>query len=480
MLGAGSPGIRVFNTLGRRMEAFTPNNPPLVTMYTCGPTVYDYTHVGHARTFVAFDAIKRYLNLRGYSVFHVQNITDIDDKIINRARETGRDWREIADYYARDYLDQLEALRIRIDVHPRVTSHIKEIIEFIQGLLDKGYAYVAESGSVYFDVDKYPDYGRLLGKFQRDAWRQEPEALKEKRNPYDFALWKAAKPGELWWESPWGRGRPGWHIECSVMSSRYLGRRIDIHGGGIDLVFPHHENERAQSEALFGHRWVKYWMHVNYLTIEGEKMSKSLGNIVVLREAIKKWGAGPLRLWLLSSSYRHPLDYSEEAMKQYVRLHERFRAMVDSLLRRLAKLQETHYLDDRDLGVLAKLREVHLGWHRAMANDFNFGEAMSRVWELTNIYFKEVEASESRALLYYTLKIANEMNRVYAVADDLLGEVRTGEGLEEPLIDLIVEVRGELRKRRMYDLADAIRARLAELGIVLMDYRDRTEWRRAR
>jgi len=479
-LTGGIPGVRLFNTLGRRLEAFAPERPPLVTMYTCGPTVYDYTHVGHARTFVAFDAIKRYLGVRGYSVFHVQNITDIDDKIINRARETGRDWREIADYYARDYLEQLEALKIRIDVHPRVTSHIKEIIEFIEGLLEKGYAYVAESGSVYFDVDKYPDYGRLLGKFQRDAWRQEPEALKEKRNPYDFALWKAAKPGEPWWESPWGRGRPGWHIECSVMSSRYLGSRIDIHGGGIDLVFPHHENERAQSEALFGHRWVKYWMHVNYLTIEGEKMSKSLGNIIVLREAIKRWGPGPLRLWLLSSSYRHPLDYNENAMNQYVRLHDRFRSMVDSLLRRLAKLGETHYLDDRDLSVLARLREVHMGWHRAMASDFNFGEAMSRVWELTSLYFKEVEASESRALLYYTLKIVNDMNRVYAVADDLLGEVRTGEGIEEPLIDLIVSVRGELRKRRMYDLADTIRARLAELGIALMDYRDRTEWRRTR
>lgn len=471
--------IRVFNTLGRRIEAFEPHSPPLVGMYVCGPTVYDSTHIGHARSFVVFDAIKRYLVLRGYSVFHVQNITDIDDKIINRARSEGRDWREIVDYYTREYLDVMAGLGIRVDVHPRVTSHIREIIEFIEGLIDKGYAYVAPSGSVYFDVDKYPDYGRLSMRASRELWSQEEDVVGEKRNPYDFALWKAAKPGEPSWESPWGRGRPGWHIECSVMSSRYLGDRIDIHGGGVDLVFPHHENERAQSESLLGHRWVKYWLHVSYLTIEGEKMSKSLGNIIPLKDALKEWGAGPLRLWLLSSHYRSNLDYSESGLNQARRLYERLRTVAEEVSRRLEKSEPTHYLKDDDLRLLQRLRSIHSSWHGSMERDFNFGEAMKSLWEATSIYFKELEHSESEALLIYLWRIIVEANRVYAFADDIIGASRALESIEEPLIDLIVEVRGRLRAMKMYDLSDYIRERLSELGVKLMDYKDRTVWRRS-
>ncbi len=471
--------LRVYNTLGRRLEAFEPYSPGRVGMYTCGPTVYDYTHIGHARTFVSFDAIKRYLWLRGYSVFHVQNITDIDDKIINRAREEGRDWREIVEYYTKDYLDVMQQLGIRIDVHPRVTSHIKEIIEFIDGLIEKGYAYVAPSGNVYFEVDKYPDYGRLSLRTSREAWRQEEEYLREKKKPYDFALWKAAKPGEPSWESPWGRGRPGWHIECSVMSTRYLGRKIDIHGGGIDLVFPHHENERAQSEALLGSRWVKYWIHVNYLTIRGEKMSKSLGNIIPLREAISKWGAGPLRLWLLSAHYRSNLDYREDALEQYKQLYQRLRAAAEGVSRRLEKSEPTHYLDDKGLELVARVQELLKGWHDAMSDDFNFGAAARYLWEFTSLYFKELESSESAAALSLAWKFIVDTNRVYAYADDIVGGAwRTGEGFEEPLIDLIVEVRAKLRERKMYDLADYIRSRLAEMGIQLLDYGLKTEWRR--
>jgi len=247
----------VFNTLSRRLEVFEPLEPGIVKMYVCGPTVYDYTHLGHVRTYVAFDVVKRYLRLRGFDVLHVQNITDIDDKIIRRAQREGRDWREIADEFTKDYLETLRALNISVDLHPRVTEHIREIIEFIQTLIDKGFAYVAPSGSVYFRVDAYDDYGRLSNRRDKELWGQEEEFVHEKESPYDFALWKAAKPGEPFWESPWGRGRPGWHIECSVMSSRYLGSRFDIHGGGSDLIFPHHENERAQSEAALGVRpWV--------------------------------------------------------------------------------------------------------------------------------------------------------------------------------------------------------------------------------
>ena len=471
--------IRVRNTLGRRMEVFQPFNPPIVNMYVCGPTPQDYTHIGHARTFVAFDAVKRYLGVRGYNIFHIQNITDIDDKIIAKARETGKTWREVSDYYASDYLEQMNRLKVKIDVHPRVTDHINEIIEFVSRLIDKGYAYVAPSGSVYFDVDKYPDYGRLSGRISKDAWRQEEDVLSEKKSPYDFALWKAAKPGEPSWDSPWGKGRPGWHIECSVMSTRYSGGRLDIHGGAMDLIFPHHENERAQSESFLGESpWVKYWMHTGYLTIEGEKMSKSIGNIIVLREAINKWGSETLRLWLLSGHYRSQLEYNEQNLETAARLYKRLRETAEGIRRRLENAEPTHWMSNSDIEVLNDLRRIHYSWHRSMSSDFNFGEAISSVWEFTSLYYKQLIATESTAVLLYAWKVLNDMNRVYAAVDDIIeGSERVYEGLEEPLLDLIVEVRGELRKRRMYDLADSIRDRLASMGVRLIDYKDRTEWR---
>jgi len=473
-------GIRVRNTLGRRLEEFTPFNYPNVNMYVCGPTPQDYAHIGHARTFVTFDAIKRYLNLRGYNVFHIQNITDIDDKIIERARREGRDWREVSEYYARDYLEQMNELGVRIDIHPKVTHHIREIIEFIERLIDKGYAYVAPSGSVYYSVDKYPDYGRLSGRISRDQWRQEEEFLGEKRSPYDFALWKAAKPGEPYWDSPWGRGRPGWHIECSVMSTRYAGGRLDIHGGAMDLIFPHHENERAQSEAFLGSSpWVKYWLHTGYLTIEGEKMSKSLGNIIVLREAIREWGPGPLRLWLLSAHYRTQLEYSMQGLQQAKRIYERLRDVTQDILYRLGREEPTHYMKSRDLGSLRSLLKIYRGWHESMSNDFNFGEAMKYLWEFTSLYYKDIKNSESMTLLLYAYKIIEGFNRVYAFADDILKGLEGGVlgDLAEPLIELLVEVRSELRRRRMYDLSDHIRDRLSTMGVRLMDYKDKTEWR---
>lgn len=474
--------IRIRNTLGREIQYFTPFNPPLVKMYVCGPTPYDYTHIGHARSFVAFDGVKRYLQLRGYDVYHIQNITDIDDKIINKSRETGLDWREVADTYTRDYMDSLQKLKLRIDLHPKVTNHIKEIIEFIEKLLEKGYAYVAPSGSVYFEVDKYQGYGELSGRKTRDSWTQEEEFIQEKKKPYDFALWKAAKPGEPSWESPWGRGRPGWHIECSVMSTRYSGGRLDIHGGGMDLIFPHHENERAQSEAYLGTSpWVKYWMHTGYLTIEGEKMSKSLGNIIALKDALREWGPGTLRLWLLSGHYRTQLEYSEQSLTQAGRLLARLRDIAYKLQRRLEKDEPIHYLEGKDVDVLHNVDSVILGWHSEMSNDFNFAGALRQVWELTNLYYKYLEQSESKALLARAYTALLHFNKVYAVLDDILAPeeaIRPKEDELGNLIDLIVEVRGELRKRKMYDLADSIRARLNELGIQLMDHKNKTTWRR--
>ncbi|MEM4680765.1 MAG: cysteine--tRNA ligase [Acidilobaceae archaeon] len=472
--------LKIYNTLSKAEEEFNPWNSPLVSMYVCGPTPYDYVHIGHARTFVVFDALKRYLNLKGFSVTHVQNITDIDDKILKKANEENRSWREVVEEYTKDYMSMLEALKIRVDVHPRVTDHIKEIIEFIEGLIEKGYAYVSESGSVYFDVDKYSDYGRLSGRLSKDVWRQEEEVLREKKNPYDFALWKAVKPGEPYWDSPWGPGRPGWHIECSVMSSKYLGSKIDVHGGGADLIFPHHENERAQSEAYFGTSpWVKYWVHIAYLTIEGEKMSKSLGNIVAFREASKKWGSEPLRLWLLSAHYRTPLDYNEQSIQQAAKLYQRLVDIADRTLRRLNEREPAYWLSSKEVKLLQELREFILKWHRELSRDFNLSEAISTVWSFTSFYYKEVEHSESQGVLLHVLKFLQDINRVYAVLDEILESKRV-ETLEEPLIDLIVKVRSELRARKMYEVSDWIRSELLKLGIRLLDYQNRTEWKRER
>ena len=470
--------IRVTNTLGRRLEVFEPFEPPLVRMYVCGPTVYDDTHIGHLRTFVAFDGIKRYLNLRGYSVIHVQNITDIDDKIINRAREEGRDWREIADHYTREYLDVLERVGVRVHFHPRVTEHIREIIEFIQVLIDKGYAYVAPSGSVYFDVDKYPYYGELSGRLSREQWRQEEEYASEKRHPYDFALWKAAKPGEPWWESPWGRGRPGWHIECSVMSSRFLGGRLDIHGGAQDLIFPHHENEKAQSEAALGVRpWVKYWLHAGYLTIEGEKMSKSLGNIIPAKEALAKWGKKTIRLWLLSAHYRRQLEYRPDILEEYRRLADRLSRAAQLLSRLARQLGPAHSVSDKDLEVVRGILSDLRGFHREMSDDFNFAGAQRYVHSTVSRIFEDVASTSNSAVVLVALDALREYNAVLGVVDEELEEARWEQTIPvDSLVDLIVEVRSELRKRKMYELSDAIRDRLMKLGIRLLDYKDRTEW----
>ncbi len=477
----GLPRILVRNTLGRRLEPFEPLLPGIVRMYTCGPTVYDYTHLGHARTYVAFDAIKRYLVLRGYNVIHVQNITDIDDKIIDRANREGVDFREIVERYTRDYMEALAKLKIRIDIHPRVTDHINDIIEFIEGLIEKGYAYVAPSGSVYFDVSQYSDYGSLSGRFEKEQWRQEPERLAEKKNPYDFALWKAWKPGEPWWESPWGRGRPGWHIECSVMSSKYLGDQFDIHGGGQDLVFPHHENEKAQSEAYFGKKpWVKYWLHTGYLLIRGEKMAKSLKNIVTVREALKTWDPGVLRLWLLSAHYRGQIDFREESLEQAQAMLRRIRGTVTALIKTLNETYPAKNVTEKDARLALEANKYRYEFHRAMSNDFNTASALAAINGLVKLVNTDLIPSESFVALNAAYKAFYEFNTVFAVLDDIIHGTPLREDITPKLIDLVVRIRGTLRARKDYELSDWIREELRKLGIILLDKKDgSTEWRMA-
>jgi len=467
----------VYNTLTRRYEVFEPITPGIVRMYVCGPTVYDYSHLGHARTYVAFDVIKRYLMLKGYDVIHVQNITDIDDKIINRAREEGISWREVADRFTKDYLESLEKLNIHVHIHPRVSEHIKDIIEFIEDLIEKGYAYVAPSGSVYFDVDKYDDYGRLSGRLRKELWSQEEEFVKEKKNPYDFALWKAAKPGEPWWESPWGKGRPGWHIECSVMSSKYLGEQFDIHGGGQDLIFPHHENERAQSEARFGKKpWVKYWLHAGLFRVSGEKMSKSLGNIITLKEAFKKWKPEVIRLWLATIHYRKPVEFSEESLMQAERAYTRLVNTIVTLKKLMKEVEPDYSLSSSDLSVLKELMDIRKGFYEVMDDDFNTSRAFSYVYRLTTVVFKELVNRPKRSLVMKAYEMLWEFNRVLGVLDKYFEGKSKESELIESLIELIVKVRQIHRSRKEYQISDWIRAELAKLGIKLMDYKDRTEW----
>ncbi len=439
-------------------------------MYVCGPTVYDHSHVGHARTWVAFDIIKKYLMIKGYFVIHVQNITDIDDKIINRAKEEGVSWKDIADKYTAEYFDLMAKLKVMPNINPRVTEHIDDIIEFIQDLIEKGYAYVTNSG-VYFDVDKYPYYGQLSGIKDKKMWSQET-FVKDKKNPYDFALWKCAKPGEPWWDSPWCKGRPGWHIECSTMSSKYLGKQFDIHGGARDLIFPHHENEIAQSEARFGVRpWVKYWLHSGYMTMKGEKMSKSLGNIVPLIELMKKYDVDVIRYWLSTSHYRSEMEFSWNALDEAKKALERIRITVDALLKEVEKGSPKGSLSDDEINKIYKAYSLRNSFHEAMDNDFNTPKAWAAVHGLLRLGNEALEG-ESYETALIVLQALREIDRVFEV---LFPPQRTKD--VESFIELLVEVRKELRKRKMWDLADMIRNELDKLGVALLDRSSETEWR---
>lgn len=470
--------IKLYNTLSRKEEVFEPTTPPMVKIYFCGPTVYDYTHLGHIRSYLALDFIKRYLLLRGYDVIHVQNITDIDDKIIRRAEDEGVTWKDIADRYTQDYLEVLQSLGIKVDIHPRVSEHIDDIIRFVQILIDKGYAYVAQSGSVYFDLSTVSDYGKLSKRFSVKEWHQEEEFLFEKRNPYDFALWKAAKPGEPWWDSPWGRGRPGWHTECAVMSTKYLGTQFDIHGGGQDLIFPHHENEIAMAESAFAVKpWVKYWIHMGYLTVRGEKMSKSLGNIVIAREAVKRWGPEVLRLWVFSAHYRTQLEFNENIVESYRSIYERLVLAVETLKKILKSSQHAFSLKESEIEILKDLEAVNTSFYSAMDQDFNTPKALESIYKLTSIIFKSVEQKENYILALRAYTILWNFNRVLGILDKYFMEGSQADAeIIRRLVDLIIDVRTELRRRKEYDLSDKIREGLLSMGIKVLDSKNGSKW----
>ena len=467
--------LKILNTLGRRKEPFIPLREGTVHIYVCGPTVYDYIHIGNARAFVVADVVRRYLEYKGYRVKLVSNITDVDDKSIRRSREMGISLQQLGEIYSDAYFEDIRRLNIKKpDVNPRATQHISEIIDLIQKLLDKGYAYQV-NGEIYYDISKFKDYGKLSGN-RAEALRMGAriEVNPKKRNPADFALWKRRKDDEPAWHSPWGPGRPGWHIECSAMAMKYLGETFDIHMGGKDLIFPHHENEIAQSEAATGKPFARYWLHNEWLTVNGRKMSKSLGNYITVREALERYDPLTLRFFLASAHYRSPLDLNEENIKQSGRILER----IMNAVRRLRDLKEQPEPSRDDEHLLEAAEEARRRFEEAMDDDFNTPLATSAIIELTkkiNLFIEEKGTihSETKSRV---LEIINKLLEVLGVEEKATDKDVGSAGLIMELVNLIMEVRERMRKRRDWETADMIRDRLRRLGFTVEDTPEGSRW----
>ncbi|MGM0522657.1 MAG: cysteine--tRNA ligase [Bacillota bacterium] len=460
--------IRLYNTLTRQKETFESIEPGHVRMYVCGPTVYNYIHIGNARPAIVFDTVRRYLEYRGYQVTYVLNFTDVDDKIIHAAKEAGMDLKQLSDQYIAAYQEDVTRLGVKeATVYPRVTESMDGIITFIQTLIDKGFAYQSE-GDVYFRARKFEAYGKLSHQSLDDlksGARVDVDARKE--DPIDFALWKKAKPDEAYWESPFGHGRPGWHIECSAMAKEHLGETIDIHAGGQDLTFPHHENEIAQSEACNGHPFSHYWMHNGYINIDNEKMSKSIGNVVLARELIDQYSGVLLRFFMLSVHYRSPINFSHELIKQSEQGLKRIENTVKSLVERLSTATSG------ELSVSTDIADLTAKFETAMDDDFNTANAIAVIFDavkVINTYLANtvVQTADLEAFL-------EMLNRFF----DVLGlEIEVEEELLDEEIDQLLVEREEARKNRDFNRADEIRDQLKAENIILEDTANGTRWRR--
>ena len=466
--------IKVFNTLGRKLEIFQPLQRDLVKMYVCGPTVQDVAHLGHARTYIAFDAIVRFLEYYGYRVFYVRNITDVghlreetgEDRVIEGARREKLQPMELVDKYMFSFFQDMDALGIRRpNIQPRASMHILDMIEMIKGLIEKGHAYVVD-GNVYFDVSTFPDYGKLSGIKYEDLIKHRIEPDPRKRNPADFALWKKAEKGYLLkWNSPWGEGFPGWHIECCVMVMKYLGEQIDIHGGGQELILPHHENEIAQAEAYTGKKpFVKYWLHTGFLTINGEKMSKSLGNFISIKDALKKYEADVIRMFILSAHYRSQIDYNEESLRQAEINLTRIRETLD-------KLHESTEEAKPGGKSPPEVENARKSFIEAMEDDFNTPKALAEIRRLVraaNSYLTTQSRPEVETLKAYYNEIL-ELSRALGLLQDYTPKKSGYPADVSKILDILLSVREELRKRRLYDISDDIRNRLEKIGIIVED-----------
>lgn len=456
--------IRFYNTLTARRDPFVPIEEGKVRMYACGPTVYNFFHVGNARCFVIFDMLRRYLEYRGYEVTFVQNFTDIDDKVIRRANEEGVTYEEIAERYIKEYFTDAKGLGVRpATVHPHATENIDTILGIVSGLVAKGYAY-PQDGDVYFRTRKFGGYGKLSGQPIEDLESGARIDVNDKKeDPLDFALWKAAKPGEPAWQSPWGEGRPGWHIECSAMVRRYLGKTIDIHCGGQDLIFPHHENEIAQSECCNGAPFANYWLHNGYINIDNRKMSKSLGNFFTVREVAEKYGYLPIRYFLLSSHYRSPINFSEEVISQAAAALERIFNCSESLDFYVKNAEGELRADEE--ATVAAFRATREAMIEGMDDDFNTGAGIAALFDLVALINKAVGAGGlSRGAALVARELLTEMT-------ELFGFVRE-DAVDAELVAWIEEriaARAAAKREKNYAEADRIRAELAERGVTLRD-----------
>lgn len=468
--------MKIYNTMTRQKEEFVPLEEGKVKMYVCGPTVYNFIHLGNARPFTVFDTLRRYFEYRGYDVIYVQNFTDIDDKIINRSKEEGISPEEVAKKYIKEYFTDCDGLGIkRASVHPQVTDNINQIIEFIQELINKGYAYESE-GDVLFRTRKFDEYGKLS--------HQNIDELElgvrinvddKKEDPLDFVLWKAKKDGEPGWKSPWGEGRPGWHIECSVMSRRYLGDTIDIHAGGQDLQFPHHENEIAQSECRSGHVFAKYWMHNGYINVDGEKMSKSLGNFFTVRDISKKYDLGLVRFFLLSTQYRNPVNFSDTVLEQAKSGVERLTNARDRAEFLLEKVENFGLKNGENnlISILSSFRDKFI---EAMDDDLNTADAISCIFELAKFMNTNISEKSSRDFIQKNIDMFYELTGVLNIANNLndIDDNLTRE------IEKLIGERAEAKKNKNFELADSIRKKLSSMGISIEDTRQGVKWKKIR
>ncbi len=488
----------VYNTLTKKKEPFVPLESGTVKLYVCGVTVYDLCHVGHARSAIVFDVIYRYLKHLGYRVIYVRNFTDIDDKIIKRAQEEGTDYRTIAERYIQAFYEDMDALDVlRPDLEPLATDNIPQMIDIIRRLEEKGIAYKAGT-DVYFAVEKFPEYGKLSGRSLDDMMagaRVEVDA--NKRNPLDFVLWKGSKPGEPAWDSPWGPGRPGWHIECSAMGSRYLGPTFDMHGGGKDLIFPHHENEIAQSEAAFGVPFVRYWLHNGFVNINNEKMSKSLGNFFTIRDILKVVHPEALRLFVLSKHYRNPVDFSDEALGEAERALERLYTTLEEIHTRTPKdLDSKSFsekaLMDQDKELFQKIADFPEAFREAMDNDFNTAQALALLFELQRSTQRFLDSFGRKALKGPAAALARTAGSCLQNHGSILGLLERSpevffdqikkrkiaqKGISKADVEALIAQRNAARKEKNFQEADRLRDRLADMGVQLEDTPEGTRWR---
>ncbi|MBR1708319.1 MAG: cysteine--tRNA ligase [Clostridia bacterium] len=465
--------MKIYNTQSRKKEEFVPIKEGEVSIYCCGPTVYNYFHIGNARPFIVFDTLRRYLEYKGMKVTFVQNFTDIDDKMIRRANEEGITVKELADRFIKEYYHDADALGVeRATVNPKATEHIPEIIALIEKLIDKGLAYTCDNGDVYYNTQKFVGYGKLSGQNLEDLESgARVDVDPNKRHPMDFAVWKAQKPGEPAWESPWGMGRPGWHIECSCMSMKYLGETFDIHCGGKDLVFPHHENEIAQSEGATGKPFVHYWMHNGFINVDNEKMSKSAGNFFTVRDISQKYDLEAVRMFMLSAHYRSPINFADVLIEQAKASLERLYTAKDNY-EFLLKNAKAEKAGEADAAVIEAAKEAETAFEAAMDDDLNTADALGAIFEFVRKENSLVGENTSKEALQYVLEKLEKLTHV-------LGLLRRKEEKEDDEVNALLELRAKARAEKNWAESDRLRDQIQALGYVIKDTKQGQQLTRA-